>query len=164
MLLPSRREGYGMVVVEASAHATPSIVVAGEDNAATELVADSVNGVIAAERRSARPLAAAIVRRVPGGKGAAREHRSAGIAEHAEELSLESSLEKVLASYARLIGAPAGLFLVASGRSKIEHGALSASALVHVTYDVRGVPLQEREVRFVGRVHAEAVDSPVRET
>ena len=38
MLLPSRREGYGMVVVEASAHATPSIVVAGEDNAATELV------------------------------------------------------------------------------------------------------------------------------
>ena len=48
MLLPSRREGYGMVVVEASAHATPSIVVAGEDNAATELVEDGVNGVVVA--------------------------------------------------------------------------------------------------------------------
>jgi glycosyltransferase involved in cell wall biosynthesis len=35
MLLPSRREGYGMVVVEASAHTTPSIVIAAEDNAAT---------------------------------------------------------------------------------------------------------------------------------
>jgi glycosyltransferase involved in cell wall biosynthesis len=36
MLLPSQREGYGMVVVEASAHATPNIVVAGDDKAATE--------------------------------------------------------------------------------------------------------------------------------
>jgi glycosyltransferase involved in cell wall biosynthesis len=33
MLLTSRREGYGMVVVEAAARGTPSIVVAGEDNA-----------------------------------------------------------------------------------------------------------------------------------
>ena len=75
MLLPSRREGYGMVVVEASAHATPSIVVAGEDNAATELVADGVNGVVVA---SAEPeaVADAIVRVSRGRAGAAREHRS----------------------------------------------------------------------------------------
>jgi len=45
-----------MVVVEASAHATPSIVVAGEDNAATELVEDGVNGVVVA---SAEPEAVA---------------------------------------------------------------------------------------------------------
>ncbi len=49
-----------MVVVEAAARGTPSIVVEEEDNAAVELVTDGVNGIIAA---SARPddLAAAIV-------------------------------------------------------------------------------------------------------
>src|SRR4051794_31302690 len=48
MVLPSRREGYGMIVVEASASGTPSVVVREPDNAATELVEDGVNGVIAA--------------------------------------------------------------------------------------------------------------------
>jgi glycosyltransferase involved in cell wall biosynthesis len=99
MLLPSQREGYGMVVVEASAHATPSIVVAGEDNAATELVADGVNGVVV---ESAEPyaIAAAIVRVHETGL-ALRESTSGWFGEHAEELSLEASLEQVLASYAR---------------------------------------------------------------
>ncbi len=97
MLLPSRREGYGMVVVEASAHATPSIVVAGEDNAATELVEDGVNGVVVS---SAEPeaVAQAIVRVHEAGP-ALRESTARWFAEHAEELSLEASLEKVLASY-----------------------------------------------------------------
>ncbi len=97
MLLPSRREGYGMVVVEASAHASPSIVVAGEDNAATELVADGVNGVVVP---SAEPeaIADAIVRVHEAGL-ALRESTARWFAEHAEELSLESSLAKVLASY-----------------------------------------------------------------
>ncbi len=99
MLLPSRREGYGMVVVEASAHSTPSIVVAGEDNAATELVADGVNGVVVA---SADPeaVAAGIVRVYESGL-ALRESTARWFAEHAGELSLEASLEQVLASYAR---------------------------------------------------------------
>ena len=61
LLLPSRREGYGLVVIEAAARGTPSIVVPGPDNAAVELIEDGVNGVIAP---SASPddLAAAIVR------------------------------------------------------------------------------------------------------
>ena len=54
MLLSSSREGYGMVVVEASAHATPSIVVAADDNAAVELIEDGVNGVIVTEPRPRR--------------------------------------------------------------------------------------------------------------
>jgi glycosyltransferase involved in cell wall biosynthesis len=97
MLLPSRREGYGMVVVEASAHATPSIVVAGEDNAATELVQDGVNGVVV---ESAKPeaVADAIVRMHEAGP-ALRESTAGWFAENAERLSLESSLEQVLASY-----------------------------------------------------------------
>jgi glycosyltransferase involved in cell wall biosynthesis len=99
MLLPSRREGYGMVVVEASANATPSIVVAGEDNAATELVEDGVNGVVVVDT-DPEAVAQAILRVHEGGLEL-RESTAAWFAEHAEELSLESSLERVLASYAR---------------------------------------------------------------
>jgi glycosyltransferase involved in cell wall biosynthesis len=59
LVLPSRREGYGLVVVEAAARGTPSVVVAEADNAATELVEDGVNGVIAPDG-SPDALAAAI--------------------------------------------------------------------------------------------------------
>ncbi len=98
MLLPSRREGYGMVVVEAAAHGTPSIVVAGEDNAATELIAEGVNGMVA-PRADPEAIAEAIVRGARGGPRAAPEH-GAWFAENAERLSLESSLQTVLAGYA----------------------------------------------------------------
>jgi glycosyltransferase involved in cell wall biosynthesis len=98
MLLPSRREGYGMVVVEASAHATPSIVVAGEDNAATELVEDGVNGVVVPNAEP-EAIADAIARIHESGLGL-RESTARWFAEHAGELSLEASLEQVLASYA----------------------------------------------------------------
>jgi glycosyltransferase involved in cell wall biosynthesis len=99
MLLPSRREGYGMVVVEASAHATPSIVVAGEDNAATELVEDGVNGVVVTSD-APEAIAEAIVRVHEAGP-ALRESTAGWYAAHAGELSLQASLEQVLASYAR---------------------------------------------------------------
>jgi glycosyltransferase involved in cell wall biosynthesis len=99
MLLPSRREGYGMVVVEASAHATPSIVIADEDNAATELVQDGVNGLVVSSSDPAS-VAAAIVRVHEAGLEL-RESTARWFAEHAQELSLEASLEQVLAGYAR---------------------------------------------------------------
>ncbi|MGC0368027.1 glycosyltransferase family 4 protein [Microbacterium sp. SLBN-111] len=47
LINPSRREGYGLVVVEANAHGTPVVLVADEGNAATELIDDGVNGVVA---------------------------------------------------------------------------------------------------------------------
>ncbi|HUB73901.1 MAG TPA: glycosyltransferase family 4 protein [Solirubrobacteraceae bacterium] len=97
MLLPSRREGYGMVVVEAAARGTPSIVVAGEDNAATELIEEGVNGTVAASA-AADVVAQAIVRVSEAGD-ALRERTAAWFAENAERLSLESSLRIVLASY-----------------------------------------------------------------
>src|SRR5919197_4207676 len=59
LVLPSQREGYGLVIVESSARGVPAVVVAGPDNAATELVEDGVNGVVA---ESIEALAAAIVR------------------------------------------------------------------------------------------------------
>jgi glycosyltransferase involved in cell wall biosynthesis len=97
MVLPSRREGYGMVVVEAAASGTPSVVVREPDNAATELVEDGVNGVIAA---SAGPddLAAAILRIHQAGD-AMRASTCAWFEANARRLSLASSLETVVASY-----------------------------------------------------------------
>ena len=97
LLLPSRREGYGMVVIEAAACGTPSILVREPDNAAVELVDDGVNGIIAA---SADPgdLAAAIVAVHEAGP-ALRASTRAWFAAHAERLSLESSLRTVLAGY-----------------------------------------------------------------
>jgi glycosyltransferase involved in cell wall biosynthesis len=95
MVLPSRREGYGLVVVEASARGTPSIVVAAEDNAAVELVADGENGVIAA---SIEDLAAAIERVHADGE-ALRERTRAWYARNARRLSLAASVDTVAASY-----------------------------------------------------------------
>jgi glycosyltransferase involved in cell wall biosynthesis len=97
MLLPSRREGYGMVVVEAAARGTPSIVVAGEDNAATELIDEGVNGTIAA-RSDPQAVAEAIVRVHEGG-AAMRESTAAWFARNAQTLSVQSSLRTVLEAY-----------------------------------------------------------------
>jgi glycosyltransferase involved in cell wall biosynthesis len=98
MLLPSRREGYGMVVVEAAARGTPSVVVAGQDNAATELIDEGVNGTVALHA-DAESSAAAIVRVSDAGM-ALRESTSSWFAANAEGLSLEHSLKRVLESYA----------------------------------------------------------------
>lgn len=97
MLLPSRREGYGMVVVEACARGTPSVVVAGEDNAATELIEEGVNGTIASSS-DADSIAEAIVRIHRGGL-AMRESTAEWFAANAEQLSLEHSLALVLERY-----------------------------------------------------------------
>jgi glycosyltransferase involved in cell wall biosynthesis len=95
--LPSRREGYGLVVVEATAHGVPVVVVEGPDNAATELVEEGVNGAVAA---SSDPdeLAAAFVRIHEGGMRL-RESTADWFRRNAERLSLDGSLETVLGAY-----------------------------------------------------------------
>jgi glycosyltransferase involved in cell wall biosynthesis len=97
MLLPSSREGYGLIVVESAAVGTPSVVVRDADNAAVELIEDGVNGVIAA---SASPddLAAAIVR-VHDGGDALRRSTADWYTANAQRLSLAASLQTVLAGY-----------------------------------------------------------------
>ncbi len=99
MTLPSRREGYGLVVVEASSRGTPSVVVADPDNAATELVDEGENGIVA---QSASPddLAAAILRVREAGPGL-RERTAAWFARNAKRLSIDSSIETVLEYYRR---------------------------------------------------------------
>jgi len=97
VVLPSRREGYGLIVVESAARGVPSVVVDGPDNAATELVEEVANGFVAS---SAKPedLAAAIVRVYRAGPELRRStlewfHRNA------ERLSLERSLQVVVREY-----------------------------------------------------------------
>lgn len=97
LLLPSRREGYGLVVLEAASRGTPSIVVAAPDNAAIELVSEGENGFIAPSA-AAEDLAAAIVQVARGGEGL-RRRTAAWFAAHAAEHSLERSLEAVLDAY-----------------------------------------------------------------
>lgn len=75
LLNPSRREGYGLVIVEAAAHGTPSIVTDHPTNASTELIGDGVNGFVAPSA-SAEDLAAAIVRVHEGGEALRRSTRA----------------------------------------------------------------------------------------
>ncbi|MDI1294863.1 MAG: glycosyltransferase family 4 protein [bacterium] len=94
---PSEREGYGLVVVEASARGVPAIVVVGADNAAVELVEPGRNGFIA-DPATPEALAATIVRAHAAGD-ALRHATAAWFAAHAERLSVDSSLRAVAASY-----------------------------------------------------------------
>jgi glycosyltransferase involved in cell wall biosynthesis len=98
LVLPSRREGYGLVVIEAAARGVPVVVVAGPDNAAVELVEDGVNGFVA-ESADPRALAAAIVR-VDDGGTVLRESAAGWFRKNAERLSFEHSFEQVLETYA----------------------------------------------------------------
>ncbi len=99
MVLPSEREGYGQVVVDAAVCGVPSVVVRAPDNAAVELIDENENGFVAPSASPA-DLAAAIVACRDGGEQL-RARTRAWYAAHAQELALESSLEAVLASYAR---------------------------------------------------------------
>ena len=97
MLLPSKREGYGLVVIEAASCGTPSVVVAGPDNAAVELIAEGRNGFVAASISSAA-LADAIVRVEQGG-AELRRSTSDWFDANARRLGVASSLEAVARSY-----------------------------------------------------------------
>jgi glycosyltransferase involved in cell wall biosynthesis len=98
LLHPSRREGYGLVVVEAAALGVPTILVDHPDNAAVELLEDGVNGVLAASD-SPGDLADAIVRVHEAGP-ALRAKTSEWFARNATRLSIDASLEIVAAQYA----------------------------------------------------------------
>ncbi|HWF73044.1 MAG TPA: glycosyltransferase family 4 protein [Solirubrobacteraceae bacterium] len=100
MLLPSRREGYGLVVIEAASLGTPSIVVADPDNAAVELIAPGENGFIAPSA-SPEDLAAAILRVHAAGVDL-RRSTAAWFVRNAGRMSLAHSLEVVLDTYGHL--------------------------------------------------------------
>lgn len=106
MVLPSRREGYGMVVVEAAARGVPSVVVADADNAAVELVDDGENGFVAASAEP-RELADAILRVRDAGPPL-RTATAAWFERNAQRLSLAGSLDRVAAAYRDGLGRRGG--------------------------------------------------------
>jgi glycosyltransferase involved in cell wall biosynthesis len=99
MLLPSRREGYGMIVIEAAASGTPSVVVREPDNAAVELIEEGVNGFIAASS-SPEDLAGALLRALDHGPELRRTTLD-WFRRNSVRLSLDSSLERVSEAYLR---------------------------------------------------------------
>jgi glycosyltransferase involved in cell wall biosynthesis len=102
MVLPSIREGYGLVVIEALSQGTPSVVVAGPDNAAAEFIEDGRNGFVAA---SAAPevLGDAIVRAIAGGD-ALRRSSWEWYDENKPALSIDDSIAKIESAYEALTG------------------------------------------------------------
>ena len=101
LVTASEREGYGLVVVEAAAHGTPSVVVEGPENAATELVRDGVNGVVSPDA-SPESLARAMSRVIAAGP-ALRESTARWFAENAKTLTIGGSLELVVEGYQRVL-------------------------------------------------------------
>jgi glycosyltransferase involved in cell wall biosynthesis len=99
LILPTRREGLGTVVLEAAALGVPSVVVEGPDNGATELIEPGHNGFIAPSA-SPEDLAAAIAA-VHRGGDELRRRTIAWYDAHAQEMSLEGALPAVLSSYRR---------------------------------------------------------------
>lgn len=97
LVTASEREGYGLVVVEAAARGTPSVVVSGPENAATELVEDGVNGIVSSDP-SPESLAQAILRVVEGGR-LLRESTVRWFAENSRTLRIDRSLELVASAY-----------------------------------------------------------------
>jgi glycosyltransferase involved in cell wall biosynthesis len=96
-VLPSAREGYGLVVIEAAANGIPTVVVAGPDNAASELIEDGVNGYVA---QTVDELPGAIVRVHEGGA----ELRRATLdwfERNAKSLSAAESARRIAAEYGR---------------------------------------------------------------
>ena len=102
LILPSRREGYALSVVEAAARGTPSIVTDDAESAAVESVEDGLNGLVAADAR-VDTLAAAIVA-IHAEQTGFRERTRAWYARNRERLSIEGSvatIERVYREVAR---------------------------------------------------------------
>jgi glycosyltransferase involved in cell wall biosynthesis len=99
LVLPSTREGYGLIVVEAASMGVPSVLVDAPDNASTEHIVEGVNGFVCPEL-SPGALADGIVAAVGGG-AALRESTVDWFAQHASMLSIETALAQVLERYER---------------------------------------------------------------
>ena len=100
LLLPSLREGYGLIVIEAAAFGTPCITIDAPDNAAKELIVDGVNGFVV-EDWSPKNLADAVVEAIRQGPKL-RESTLAWHRDNWNDLSVQSSVERLEQVYESL--------------------------------------------------------------
>jgi glycosyltransferase involved in cell wall biosynthesis len=100
LLLPSLREGYGLIVIEAAAHGTPCVTIDAPDNAAKELIVSGVNGFVV-DDWSPTNLAEAVVEVVRRGPKL-RESTLDWHRDRWKELSVQSSVERLEQVYETL--------------------------------------------------------------
>jgi glycosyltransferase involved in cell wall biosynthesis len=101
LLLPSLREGYGLIVIEAAAYGTPCVTVDAPDNAAKELIVAGVNGYVV-EDCSAQGIADAVLRVVAAG-AELRESTQRWYRDSWDALSVESSVREIDGLYRELV-------------------------------------------------------------
>lgn len=101
LLLPSLREGYGLIVIEAAAYGTPCVTIDAPDNAAKELIVNGVNGFVVDDWNPTN-LAKAVVEVVRRGPKL-RESALGWHRDHWQELSVQSSVERLEQVYETLI-------------------------------------------------------------
>ncbi|MCC6313979.1 MAG: glycosyltransferase family 4 protein [Thermomicrobiales bacterium] len=97
LVLPSWREGFGLVLLDAIARGTPVVTVAAPENAASELVVAGVNGTIAASA-SAEDLGSAILSVMSAGMPL-RESTARWWVEQAPRLSAAAGYAQILTAY-----------------------------------------------------------------
>jgi glycosyltransferase involved in cell wall biosynthesis len=102
LLLPSLREGYGLIVIEAAAYGTPCITIDAPDNAAKELIEEGVNGFVVSDWTPTN-LADAVVRAVDAGLKL-RGSTLTWYQDHWHELNVRSSVERLEQVYEDLMG------------------------------------------------------------
>jgi glycosyltransferase involved in cell wall biosynthesis len=100
--LLSRREGYGLVVAEATRYGTPSLVLDHPDSAASERIAANENGLLL---RSLDPqeLASAILAAHAAGKPF-RDRTLAWRKRHDGEMTVDSTLPTLVSHYQQCVG------------------------------------------------------------
>lgn len=99
LLAPSSREGFGLIVVEAAAAATPSVVVRGPDNAMVERIAPGINGFLV-DAPELDALARAVVSVCEAGQPL-RDSTAAWFAEQAVQLNRAAVAAAVSRRYQR---------------------------------------------------------------
>jgi glycosyltransferase involved in cell wall biosynthesis len=97
LVLLSRREGYGLVVVEAAAMGVPSVVLRHPDSAASELIVEGTNG-FTCDSTDPRQIASAILRVHDAGDGL-RRATQAWFRANAATLTMDESLPRLLGAY-----------------------------------------------------------------
>jgi len=103
LLLPSEREGYGLVVLEAAARGTPSIVVRAPDNAATELVDHEENGLVVDS--AAPPVLAAAIAAVQAAGAALAQRTRVWCARNTSRLTIDNTISQLEELYSSIIKA-----------------------------------------------------------